>query len=89
MGERPAGRTDPSTKIVRVAGDVLRELGFEPELNASSTDANIAISRGIPAICIGLTQGGGAHRVEESIEIAPIEQGMRQLAMLAAAFPVG
>ena len=89
LGERPAGRTDPSTKIVRVAGDVLRELGFEPELNASSTDANIAISRGIPAICIGLTQGGGAHRVEESIEIAPIKQGIAQLAMLAAAFPVG
>ncbi|MGA7672294.1 MAG: M20/M25/M40 family metallo-hydrolase [Nitrolancea sp.] len=89
LGERPAGRTDPSTKIVRVAGDILRELGLDPELNASSTDANIAISRGIPAICIGLTQGGGAHRVEESIEIAPIKQGIAQLAMLAAAFPVG
>ena len=89
LGERPAGRVDPSTKLVRVAGDILRELGLEPELNASSTDANIAISRGIPAICVGLTQGGGAHRIEESIEIAPIKQGIAQLAMLAAAFPVG
>jgi acetylornithine deacetylase/succinyl-diaminopimelate desuccinylase-like protein len=89
LGERPAGRTDPSSRIVRVASDILLELGFEPELNASSTDANIPISRGIPAICIGLTQGSGAHRVDESIEIAPIEKGLLQLGLLAAAFPVG
>lgn len=89
LGERPAGRTDPSTKIVRSAIDILRQLGLEPELNASSTDANIAISRGIPAICVGLTRGTGAHRIDESIEIAPVQTGMMQLALLAAAFPVG
>lgn len=89
LGERPAGRTDPSTKIVRTAIEIIGQLGFEPELNASSTDANIAISRGIPAICVGLTRGTGAHRVDESIEIAPVQQGMTQLALLAAAFPVG
>ena len=89
LGERPAGKTDPSAKIVRTTMEILKSLGVDPELNASSTDANIAISRGIPAICVGLTQGTGAHRVEESIEIAPIEQGLAQLALLAAAFPVG
>ncbi len=89
LGERPAGRTDPSTKIVRTAVQILKEIGLEPELNASSTDANIPISRGIPAICVGLTYGSGAHRVEESIEIAPIESGMLQLALLVSAFPVG
>lgn len=88
LGERPAGETEPSATLVRTAIAILKNLGFEPELNASSTDANIPISRGIPAICVGLTHGAGAHRVEESIEIAPIEQGMAQLALLAAAFPV-
>ncbi len=89
LGERPAGRTDQSAKIVRTAIEILKTLGFEPELNASSTDANIAISRHIPAICVGLTLGSGAHRIDESIEIVPIEQGMAQLALLAAAFPTG
>lgn len=89
LGERPAGRTDPSSKIVRVATEIVRELGVEPELNASSTDANIPISRSIPAICIGLTNGTGAHRVDESIEIAPIEKGLLQLGLLVTAFPVG
>ncbi len=89
LGERPAGQTDASAKIVVTAIQILKEIGLEPELNASSTDANIPISRGIPAICVGLTYGTGAHRVEESIEIAPIEMGMLQLALIASAFPVG
>jgi tripeptide aminopeptidase len=88
LGERPAGQIDPSTPIVQVAADILTQLGFVPELNASSTDANIPIARGIPAICIGLTHGTGAHRVEESIEVAPIGQGMLQMALLVEAFPV-
>jgi acetylornithine deacetylase/succinyl-diaminopimelate desuccinylase-like protein len=89
LGERPAGWTPPSAEIVQAASAILRRLGIEPMLNASSTDANIPISRGIPAICIGLTRGSGAHRVDEMIEVAPIEQGVVQLGLLVAAFPVG
>lgn len=88
LGERPAGWVDSSARIVRTAANILRDLGFEPMLNASSTDANIPISRGIPAICIGLTRGSGAHRIDESIDIAPIEYGIAQLALLVLAFPV-
>jgi acetylornithine deacetylase/succinyl-diaminopimelate desuccinylase-like protein len=89
LGQRPAGWTPPSAEIVQTASAILRRLGIEPMLNASSTDANIPISRGIPAICIGLTRGSGAHRVDEMIEVAPIEQGVVQLGLLVAAFPVG
>lgn len=88
LGERPAGSTQASAKIVRAATGILRQLGIEPMLNASSTDANIPISRGIPAICIGLTRGSGAHRVDEMIEVGPIEQGVVQLGLLVAAFPI-
>lgn len=89
LGERPAGWTASSACIVRTASAILRQLGIEPMLNASSTDANIPISRGIPAVCVGLTRGSGAHRVDEMIEIAPIELGVVQLGLLVAAFPVG
>jgi acetylornithine deacetylase/succinyl-diaminopimelate desuccinylase-like protein len=88
LGERPAGKTPIDARIVQTAINVLRTIGFEAELNASSTDANIPISRGIPAICIGLTHGEGAHRVEEWIETEPISKGMLQLAMLVSEFPV-
>jgi acetylornithine deacetylase/succinyl-diaminopimelate desuccinylase-like protein len=89
LGERPAGRVSPSAPIVQAAADILTRLGIEPTLNASSTDANIPIARGIPAICVGVTRGSGTHRVEESIQLQPIGLGMLQLALLASEFPVG
>jgi tripeptide aminopeptidase len=61
---------------------VLDEVGVTPAGDASSTDANIPISRGIPAICIGLTSGGGVHREDEFIDIAPVELGLAQLLIL-------
>ncbi|HET9013954.1 MAG TPA: M20/M25/M40 family metallo-hydrolase [Thermomicrobiaceae bacterium] len=88
LGERPAGEVSPSAPIVRAAVEVLAALGIDARLNVSSTDANIPIARGIPAICVGVTRGTGAHRLDETIEIAPIESGLLQLALLAEAFPV-
>jgi di/tripeptidase len=65
--------------------EILEELGVQPAGDASSTDANIAISRGIPAVCVGLTTGGNVHREDEYIEIAPFEKGLTQLVELALA----
>jgi tripeptide aminopeptidase len=45
---------------------VTRLLGIEPRLGRSSTDSNIPISRGIPAITIGGGGvAGGAHSLNE------------------------
>jgi hypothetical protein len=46
---------------------------------ASSTDANLPLSVGIPALCLGITRGGMAHTVQEYIDIAPIPSGCKQL----------
>jgi acetylornithine deacetylase/succinyl-diaminopimelate desuccinylase-like protein len=50
--------------------------GVDPKLNVGSTDANIPLSRGYPAICMGLTTGGGAHTTSEYIDISPVGQGL-------------
>ena len=89
LGERPAGKTPVEAPLVQAAAQVLRELGLEPVLDASSTDANISISRGIPAVCIGLTRGRGSHTLHERIEIEPIRLGLAQLVRLVQQFPVG
>ena len=68
--------------IVKHALDTLKGLGISPIADASSTDANIAISNGMPAICIGLTSGANAHRTDEYIDIPPIAVGLAQLASL-------
>jgi tripeptide aminopeptidase len=87
LGERPAGETSRDEPIVQAAVSILRELNLDVEIDASSTDANVPIARGIPAVCIGITRGSGTHRLEESIEVEPIELGMTQLAMLSIAHP--
>lgn len=79
LGERPAGTVSRKSRIVEVATDVLASLGIDAIRDASSTDANIPISLGIPAVCLGITEGGNAHREDEYIEIEPIATGLTQL----------
>jgi len=59
IGSRPSGETDPSTALVQRAMAVTRHFGEEPHLTRSSTNSNIPISLGIPAITIG-RGGAGA-----------------------------
>ena len=82
LGERPAGVCPRSHPLVRAAGDILRQVGFEPIFDASSTDANIPISLGIPAVCIGITHGGLGHTTGEFIDVTPIATGLAQLGLL-------
>lgn len=85
IGDRPAGAIPADATIVMVCCAALRALGIEPTLEASSTDANVPIGLGIPAVCLGVTRGAGAHRVEEFVEIQPITSGLRQLVLTIAA----
>ena len=72
IGRRPAGRTDHDSPIVRTAFDALDAFGFEARTKVSSTDANIPISLGIPAIRFGSGgTGGRAHSLEEWIDVEP------------------
>jgi acetylornithine deacetylase/succinyl-diaminopimelate desuccinylase-like protein len=72
IGIRPTGSQPDSARIVRVAEQAGRTLGFSPRLGASSTDANIPISLGVPGITIdGGGSGGGAHGLDEWYEDGP------------------
>jgi acetylornithine deacetylase/succinyl-diaminopimelate desuccinylase-like protein len=69
IGDRPAGRTPPDTPLVAAARAATEFIGETPELLSSSTDANIPISLGIPAITLGAGgDSGGAHTTEEWYE---------------------
>ncbi len=66
IGIRPAGTQSDTSELVRAAISTARELGMTVKPEASSTDANYPISRGIPAITIGY--GGiarGTHSLAE------------------------
>jgi acetylornithine deacetylase/succinyl-diaminopimelate desuccinylase-like protein len=79
VGDRPAGALPSDAGLVPIGVKVLAALGMEAVCDASSTDANIPISRGIPSMCIGLTSGGNVHRVDEYIRVRPIATGFAQL----------
>lgn len=82
VGERPAGKREQSDKLIVQAAETLRWLGYEPSYHASSTDANIPISLGIPSVCIGVTLGDRAHTREEFLHVAPIGSGLAQVIRL-------
>ena len=79
IGDRLVGEISSDHPLIRLAKHGLEDVGIKPCLNIGSTDANIPLSRGLPAVCLGMTTGGGAHTVNEFISIEPLEQGMKQL----------
>ncbi|MFV0480732.1 MAG: M20/M25/M40 family metallo-hydrolase [Campylobacteraceae bacterium] len=69
IGDRPAGSVTVEAPIVQAAIASLNELNIKPKFSASSTDSNLPVSLGVPAITIG--KGGIAkagHSLSESYE---------------------
>lgn len=60
VGNRPSGSIPADHPFVQQVAAATRHFGLEPDLQRSSTDANLAISRGVPAVTIG-GGGIGAH----------------------------
>lgn len=85
VGDRPAGSISPEHALVQGAFTALELVGSKGTLENGSTDANVPLAAGYPAITIGITHGGNAHRLDEYIEIKPIGDGLRQLIILTLA----
>ena len=75
IGDRPTGTTRDDAEIVQITSASVRAAGFQPLLNAGSTDSNVPISLGIPAVTIGSGAAGGgrAHAVDEWIDLSKPE----------------
>ena len=82
IGLRPAGEIASDHPLVLLAQRCLQDQGLEPILGIGSTDANIPLSRGLPAVCIGVSTGGSAHTVDEFINTQPVTAGLSQLICL-------
>lgn len=89
VGDRPAGRMPIDRGIVAVGISVLKALGIDAVCDASSTDANVPMSRGIPSMCIGLASGGNVHRTDEYIVLDQLPAGLAQLILVTAAVADG
>ncbi len=66
LGKRPSGIVEVATPLIQRALAATRYFGIEPALGSGSTDANVAIARGIPAVTISRGgTSGGAHSLDE------------------------
>jgi tripeptide aminopeptidase len=72
IGDRPAGTTPATDPLVITASRVLTANGYDATLGASSTDSNIPISLGIPAVT--LSAGGGGFRAHALDEYVSVER---------------
>jgi tripeptide aminopeptidase len=79
IGNRPVGEISAQHPLVSTAIKCYASHGIKANLNIGSTDANEPLSRGIPAICIGLTTGGEAHTTREWINTRPVMHGLQIL----------
>jgi tripeptide aminopeptidase len=80
IGSRPGGGLAPDAPILEYMRAVDAHLGIRSHLDCSSTDANIPLSLGIPAVSIGTGgQGGGAHTSAEWYQPEGRELGLRRI----------
>jgi tripeptide aminopeptidase len=85
LGERPAGGLAPDHPLVALAIAATRSSGGEPLSAVASTDANIPLARGIPAITLGAGgRGGGAHTADEWYENSDGARGLSRAAAVLA-----
>ena len=83
IGDRPAGRLDSDSPLLEALHAVDRHLGIRSEQRVASTDANIPLSRGIPALSIGAGgDGGGIHTRGEWYDAKGRELALKRILLL-------
>jgi len=79
IGERPSGETPANSPLVKLAIESTRLLGVEPRLDQSSTDSNLPISLGIPAITLGAGgTSGSSHTLAEWYDPRDRDKGLKR-----------
>lgn len=79
VGDRPSGDIPADHPLVCAARQILEDVGVpsrDVHYEIGSTDANVPLSRGIPAVTLCLTQGHNSHSVSEWLSLDPLPTGM-------------
>jgi acetylornithine deacetylase/succinyl-diaminopimelate desuccinylase-like protein len=86
IGDRPAAELPASSPLLEALRAVDRHLGLHTDLRLGSTDANIPLSLGIPALSMGAGgDGGGAHTLGEWYSARDRELGLKRVLLLTLA----
>jgi tripeptide aminopeptidase len=86
IGDRPAAGLPGDSPLLEALRAVDRHLGLRTDLRLGSTDANIPLSLGVPALSMGAGgDGGGAHTQAEWYSAKNREVGLKRVLLLTLA----
>ncbi len=81
IGERPCGGKVDQAKLDQMTNDIIEiceKYSGEPcAINSGSTDCNIPMSLGVPAVCVGSHKSWGAHKREEYVYLSSLPIGYK------------
>ncbi len=76
VGERPGGMLPPGHWLVRAVDTAAARCGSTLVWKSGSTDANVPLSRGAPAVCLGVARGRGLHTLDEEVDISEMAEAL-------------
>jgi acetylornithine deacetylase/succinyl-diaminopimelate desuccinylase-like protein len=86
IGDRPAAHLPADSPLLETLRAVDRHLGLRTDLRLGSTDANIPLALGVPALSMGAGgDGGGAHTKAEWYCAKDRDAGLKRVLLLALA----
>jgi acetylornithine deacetylase/succinyl-diaminopimelate desuccinylase-like protein len=86
VGRRPGGRLDADDPLRGLVRRARAGAGLPSAAERdASTEANAGYAAGVPSVCVGLTDGGGAHTEDEWIALGPLVRGVDALVRLVYA----
>ncbi|HMF74740.1 MAG TPA: M20/M25/M40 family metallo-hydrolase [Bryobacteraceae bacterium] len=87
LGSRPGGKLPEQAPLLKTIQAVDSYLNIRSRVDCASTDANVPLSMGLPAVSIGAGgQGGGAHTSQEWYQPDTRDLGLRRILLVLAAF---
>jgi acetylornithine deacetylase/succinyl-diaminopimelate desuccinylase-like protein len=85
LGDRPGGRLPEGHRLITLVERTAAALGIPVRWESSSTDANVPLSHGAAAVCLGIAKGEGAHSAGESLDVSVLPRGLTQTYLVTAA----
>ena len=77
VGDRPTGTISPSSEYIKGLLSLGEELGHKLSLGAGSTDSNIPLSKGWPAVTMGFKESRNGHKTSEFLYIDSLVPGIK------------
>jgi len=84
LGQRAGGRLPPGHPLIALVEEAAAHVETPLRWESASTDANVPLSHGAAAVCLGIARGDGAHTLDESLDVSLLPQGVRQTFLVAA-----